>query len=372
MKITHIFKTYFPETNGGLEEAIRQIGRHAVREGFEVEVVSVGKTAYTPPADDGITTRFYACTFDRYSNPFSLSLARDFKAICENTDIVHLHFPWPTAELLTLLTGVKTPIVVTYHCDIHKNRLLKALYMPVIKRFLSRADRVCVTSRNLMETTPYLRRYRDKSEEIHLWFDNSRFSGLPAPRPEIVSFADKLGKFALFVGVLRWYKGLDVLLDAAKAFSGDVVVVGKGPLHGHLSERVRREGISNLHLAGFLHDPDLKHLLERCRMVVLPSITPAEAFGQILLEGLNFSKPLVSTELGTATSLVNRHGHTGLVVPPGRSDALARAMGRIAEEDALHARFSQNALPHYRRNFTAESQGEKYIAAYRSLMPSAA
>ncbi|MDQ1270736.1 MAG: hypothetical protein QG618_2048, partial [Thermodesulfobacteriota bacterium] len=38
-KITHNFKTYFPETNGGLEEAIRQYGSHAAKHGFEVEVV---------------------------------------------------------------------------------------------------------------------------------------------------------------------------------------------------------------------------------------------------------------------------------------------------------------------------------------------
>lgn len=46
-KITHIFKTYFPETNGGLEEAIRQYGSHAAKNGFEVEVVSVGSGNYT-------------------------------------------------------------------------------------------------------------------------------------------------------------------------------------------------------------------------------------------------------------------------------------------------------------------------------------
>lgn len=41
--ITHVFKTYFPDTHGGLEEAIRQIGKYSISKGFEVRVVSVSK-----------------------------------------------------------------------------------------------------------------------------------------------------------------------------------------------------------------------------------------------------------------------------------------------------------------------------------------
>lgn len=366
-KITHIFKTYFPETNGGLEEAIRQIGRQAVSKGFSVEVVSVGASAYSLTTPDGITSRFHKRTCDLYSNPFSLSLAKDFAAICEDTDILHFHFPWPTAELLALLHSAKKPVVVTFHCDIHKSRFLKTLYLPVVKRFLKKADRICVTSRNLLDTTPYLHKFREKTEEIHLWFDEERFTGLSDPDPQVTAFTEKLRNYALFVGVLRWYKGLDVLLDAARAADGDVVIVGKGPLYAHLKARIKRENLTNVHLLGFQDDNNLKHLIKRARAVVLPSITPAEAFGQILLEGLNFSRPLISTELGTGTSLVNRHNHTGLVIKPGCSAALSEAMNRILKEDRLYERFCRNAYSHYRNNFTADVQGDKYIDIYRSF-----
>ena len=75
-KITHIFKTYFPETSGGLEEAIRQYGSHAVKNGFDVEVVSVGPQTYTLISPDGIKTKFYNKTFDLFSNPFSMEFAQ--------------------------------------------------------------------------------------------------------------------------------------------------------------------------------------------------------------------------------------------------------------------------------------------------------
>jgi rhamnosyl/mannosyltransferase len=119
---------------------------------------------------------------------------------------------------------------------------------------------------------------------------------------------------------------------------------------------------------GFQSDANLKFLIENCGLVVLPSTAPAEAFGQILLEGLYFSKPLVSTELGTGTSIVNRHNHTGFVVPPGCPVALARAMNKILTDDPCAQRFSTNAFHHYLDNFTAKAQGDKYLRIYRSLL----
>jgi rhamnosyl/mannosyltransferase len=119
---------------------------------------------------------------------------------------------------------------------------------------------------------------------------------------------------------------------------------------------------------GFQSDANLKFLIENCGLVVLPSTAPAEAFGQILLEGLYFSKPLVSTELGTGTSIVNRHNHTGFVVQSGCHLCLARAIDKILTDEHCAQRFSKNAFHHYLDNFTARAQGDKYLRIYRSLL----
>jgi rhamnosyl/mannosyltransferase len=367
-KITHIFKTYFPETNGGLEEAIRQYGSHAAQNGFEVEVVSVGSGNYTVASPDNITTRFYRKSFDRLSNPFSMAFARSFKRICTHTDILHFHFPWPTAELLTLCHSMETPALVTFHCDIHKAKPLKQLYLPFVTRFLGKMDAVCISSKRLFNTTPYLAQFTEKIHEVSYFVNKSRFAGLGEPDREIMAFAGKHKNYVLFAGMLRWYKGLDVLLDAAKQMKHPVVIVGKGELFDRLHARIQNEKINTVHLMGFQSDANLKFLIENCGLVVLPSTAPAEAFGQILLEGLYFSKPLVSTELGTGTSIVNRHNHTGVVVPPGCPVALARAMNTILTDERLAHRFSTNAFHHYLDNFTARAQGDKYLRIYRSLL----
>ncbi|MFK5951943.1 MAG: glycosyltransferase, partial [Desulfobacterium sp.] len=238
-KITHVFKTYFPETNGGLEEAIRQIGRSSIKDGYRVEVVAAGVKNYELSTADGITVKFHESNLDFYSNPFSFSLMNQFKAICEDTDILHFHFTWPTAEILTLIHGVSKPMVVTFHCDIHKNKFLKALYQPIMRRFLKRADKICVTSRNLFLSTPCLHEFQGKVEEVPLWLDEERFSGLSGPDKAITEFVKERKPYGLFAGVLRWYKGLDILLEASRTFKGDIIIVGKGPLFGYLKKQIK-------------------------------------------------------------------------------------------------------------------------------------
>ena len=366
-KITHVFKTYFPETNGGLEEAIRQIGRHAIKDGYQVEVVAVGEKSHEITTPDGITAKFYKRSLDLYSNPLSISFARQFRKICDSTDILHYHFTWPMAEVMTLLFRIRKPIVVTFHCDIHKNRFLKACYLPVIKQFLKRADIICITSKNLLDSTPYLHVFQDKTKEIALWFDDKRFLGLPEPTLSTKQFIKTIQPYGLFIGVLRWYKGLDFLLDASKVFGGDIVIVGKGPLYDHLRKRIKHEQLTNVHLLGFQPDNHLKLLIQESKFITLPSTAAAEAFGQVLLEGLFFSKPLISTELGTGTSLVNRHNHTGIVVKPGCRQDLALAMNRMLNDHCLYERFVSNTSQHYRMNFTEAVQGYKYSAIYHAL-----
>ncbi len=369
-RVTHVFKTYFPYTSGGLEEVVRQCGSYAAARGFDVEVVSVGPSSATFHESDGLTARFFKKDFDLFSNPVSFSLARQFREICRRSDLLHFHFPWPTGEILALVIQPEIPSLVTFHCDVHRSMVLKPFYLPLVRRFLRRMDRICVTSRALFRNTPYLRPFKHKVRQIPLFMNEQRFTGLGSPDAEVVRQVAPHQPFALFVGVLRWYKGLDILLDAARNTRTQILIVGIGPLYGHLAQRIKKQNITNVRLLGFQKDATLQWLIRHCAMIVLPSITPAEAFGQILLEGLYFGRPLISTELGTGTSLVNRHGYTGLVIPPGCPRSLASAMNMLLADSGMADRFSQNARHHYIRHFTPQRQGEKYLSIYRDLLHS--
>lgn len=369
-RVTHIFKTSFPRTGGGVEQAICQCGTVAVKNGYDVQVACAGPIDETVTTFDGITVRFHKRTADFLSNPISASFVRRFSDICENTDVLHFHFPWPTAELLALAHPLKKKALVTFHCDIHRAIFFKRLYLPFVRRFLQKMDVICVTSRALYDSTPYLHPFERKVVTIPLFLNENRFTDQGPADTGLVKQAERLKPFALFVGVLRWYKGLDVLLDAAKRIAGNVVIVGTGPLYDHVAARIRNERLTRVHLLGFQPDANLVWLIRKCRMIVLPSVTPAEAFGQVLLEGLYFGKPLISTELGTGTSRVNRHGTTGLVVPPGSIRYLAAAMNAVFKDDRLTSRFSRNARYHYDTCYRPGDQGKKYLDLYNTLLQS--
>ncbi|MDZ7664827.1 MAG: glycosyltransferase [Desulfotignum sp.] len=164
-RVTHIFKTYFPRTGGGVEQAVRQCGAYAAAHGFDVQVASVGPIDETISTSDGIVARFYRQTADFLSNPVSMSFAGNFSTICENTDLLHFHFPWPTAELLALARPLKKPALVTFHCDIHRALPVKRMYLPFVRRFLQKMGYICVTSRALYDTTPYLHRFQPKGRD---------------------------------------------------------------------------------------------------------------------------------------------------------------------------------------------------------------
>jgi len=56
--------------------------------------------------------------------------------------------------------------------------------------------------------------------------------------------------------MLRYYKGLHILLDALKGSAANVVIVGAGPIERELKEHARREGLGNVSFLGAIPDED--------------------------------------------------------------------------------------------------------------------
>ena len=268
--ITHFFKTYFPDTQGGLEEAIRQIGKCAVKAGHKVRVVTVS----THPQHielDGIECISFKRNWGVSSMPISYDYINSYKRLVEETDIVQLHYPYPVTELLTVFNKKTKPIVITYHAGIEGRPLITSCYAPFEKRLFQKADVIVPTSTNLMLTTKRLDNFRGKCKEVNLWLDEERFERLGDVSEDFKQEVESYGSYALFIGVLRFYKGLDYLLDAAKKYKEKIVVVGKGPEYQHLQHRIESEGISNVVLTGYVPDEGVAYLLKHCAFLVLPS-----------------------------------------------------------------------------------------------------
>ena len=80
----------------------------------------------------------------------------------------------------------------------------------------------------------------DKVVDINLWLDENRFESLGDASEDFKKEVASWGKFALFTGVMRLYKGIDVMLDAAKKIDGILVMSGKGKFLQYAKERVAK------------------------------------------------------------------------------------------------------------------------------------
>jgi rhamnosyl/mannosyltransferase len=368
MRVLHFYKTYLPDSMGGIEQVIFQLCESGARHSVDSTVLTLSNN----PAPGAIQIRQHQVhqarmDFQMASTGFSYSVFKQFRELAAEADVVNYHFPWPFMDLVHFLSATKKPCVVSYHSDIIRQRHLLKLYRPLMRRFLDSADRIVAASPNYLHTSDVLQEYREKTRVITYGLDKSGYPQPEADRTE--RWRKQVGdRFFLFVGVMRYYKGLHILLDAMQGLNYPVVIVGAGPLEVELHAQAKALGLQNLHFLGRLGDEDKVALLELSYAVVFPSHLRSEAFGISLLEGAMYGKPMISSEIGTGTSYINIHNETGLVVPPSNPQAFREAMRTLWENPVRAAEMGVKAEARYRQLFTADEMGRKWAALYEELL----
>lgn len=369
MNVLHVYRTYFPDSQGGLEEVIRQICKNTQNLGINSRVLTITQSKTAPmlikrPEADVYRTHQ---TFEIASCNVSLGSFKAFREQLKWADVVHYHFPWPFVDLIHLSATVDQPTLVTYHSDIVRQRSLGFLYQPLMKRFLNQVDRIVCTSPNYFATSTVLSQFTDKVDIIPIGITHSSYP--QSDSENIAALEQEYGKdFFLFVGVLRYYKGLHILLKAIEDAPYRVVIAGSGPTEKELAKQVKRRGLDNVKFTGYVEDKTKVGLFKLCRGIVFPSFLRSEAFGVTLLEGAMFGKPLISTEVGSGTSHVNIHEETGFVLPPGSHRALREAMDKLHYYPDLAAKMGRNAALRYQKLFTGQLMGERYAETYQHLL----
>jgi rhamnosyl/mannosyltransferase len=372
MRVLHFYKTYYPDSVGGIEQVIRQLCVGTGRLGVTNQVLSLSREKNLRPfAFEGHTVHRVPLNFEIASNACSVAAIGELARLAAESDVVHYHFPWPFMDMAHFMARVKKPSLVTYHSDIVRQKHLLRLYQPLKHRFLQSVDTIVATSPNYLASSAVLDRYRDKTRVITYGLDRGTY---PCPDPERLAYwRAKAGpRFFLFVGVLRYYKGLHILLDAVAGTEYPVVIVGAGPIEQELKAHAARLGLTNVMFVGALDDLDKVALLELCYAVAFPSHLRSEAFGISLLEGAMFGKPMISSEIGTGTTYINVDGETGLVVPPSDPAAFRQAMRTLWDDPELARAMGARAEARYHQLFTSEQMATGYTELYRELAARAA
>jgi rhamnosyl/mannosyltransferase len=194
------------------------------------------------------------------------------------------------------------------------------------------------------------------------------------PRPDLAPRAAELRRtlgtpLVLFIGQLRYYKGVQFLLEAMRRTDGHLAVIGDGPERARLEEVGRSKDLAGrVHLLGRLSDEDVIAAYHACDVFVLPSVYRSEAWGFVILEAMAAGKPVITTELGTGTSILNRQGETGLVVPPADPEALARAIDALLGDPAAREAMGRKGYERVSRNFTHARTVARTLAVYREVL----
>jgi rhamnosyl/mannosyltransferase len=375
LRVLHVYRTYYPDPPGGLQEAIRQIALSTASHGIVPQIFTLSETPHPVEClrPEGLVTRARSWAEPASCNLGGIAAFRRFSELAKKVDVIHYHFPWPFGDLLHLAVRPKVPAVMTYHSDIVRQRWLGRVYAPLMYRMLESMSAIVATSPTYAGTSPVLSdaSLRDRVRVIPLGIEEGSY-----PHDGDVGVLRRLGldeaePFFLFIGVLRYYKGLHTLVQAAASVRARVIIAGSGPEGATLQEQARQLGLTNVDFAGQVTDAEKAALLKRCRALVLPSHLRSEAFGMVLVEAAMFGKPMISCEIGTGTSYVNADGETGIVVPPESPGELAGAMNRLVEDEALAQRYGQAARLRYERMFSGEALGRAYAALYQDVVHNA-
>ena len=181
--------------------------------------------------------------------------------------------------------------------------------------------------------------------------------------------ADRRVIFAL--GRMTYYKGWEVLIEAATLLPEGVVVVvgGGGPDLSHYRALAQRAGAAGrIEFVGPLTAENVEAYFALAEVFCMASTVRAEAFGVAVLEARARGVAVVATDIpGSGLGWLLQHGVTGLKVPVRDAPALAAAISALLNNDALRARCGFAGRARWGAKFTAETMADETIALYRRL-----
>lgn len=238
-----------------------------------------------------------------------------------------------------------------------------------MKYHLKRAKKIITTSPNYLESSKILMDYKDKVEVIPCGIDEGVLENYSSILVD--NYKNKYGeKFFFFVGRHVYYKGLKYLVEASRGCNYPIVIAGSGVLTKDLKNLAKKYNLKNVHFIGNISDEEKYSLLKACYAFVFPSHLRSEAFGLSLLEGSMFGKPLISCEIGSGTTFINKHMHTGIVIKPANKDDLLNAMEYLWKNENIARELGENAKDRYQNIFNLDVMSKGYADVYKNIFKS--
>jgi glycosyltransferase involved in cell wall biosynthesis len=281
--------------------------------------------------------------------PSAVRLVRRVRSL--EPDVAHVQWLGIPRYDVHWLRRLRRPTVLTAH-DVLPRRARNARAWG---EALGLADRVIVQSDRALEQLAGLGVPRETLVRIqHPVFE----SGVAAEPPS--------GRTILFFGLIREYKGLDVLLRALVDVPDARLVVAGDPLDpvAPLRALAAELGVAERveWRLGFLPDAEIPRLMREVTLVALP-YRKIDSSG-VLATALGHGRPAVVTDVGGLPDPIRDFG-AGRVVPPEDPSALGAAIRELLEPQALAEAFAGAEAA--RRALTWDAAAEQHEAVYREV-----
>ncbi len=342
------------------------------RQGAEVELITSAFAYAEPPRADGYAVRelFYRRAIGAAGSRLRrLSKLAEhvpdmlgYRVTARAADVVHfqwLDVPWLDGFLLP-----PRPVVLTAHDLLPREP--RPGQTRAQRRILERVDAVITHSdhgrRQLVQGMGL------DPGKVHVIHHGAftHLTRLAEERPLPAELQEVSVPVVLFFGLLRPYKGLEVLLEAWRGMEGaELWIVGMSrmplaPLQALASPGVR-------FVPRFISDPELPAFFRRADLVVLP-YSRTERFDQsgVLATALAFGKPIVLSDVGSFAEVAA--AGAARLVPPGEPGPLRAALAELLADATARRRLGEAARAAAEGRYSWGDAARRTLALYRSLV----
>jgi len=345
-----LFSGNYNYVRDGANQALNRLVGYLLRQGVKVRIYSptVKEPAFPATGEVVNIPAIPIPSRSEYRLPIAIP-PRARRDLAEfNPNVVHVSSPdivghravtWARRRKIAAVASVHTRFD-TYLAYYHL-QALEPLARDIMRRFYHRCEVVMAPA----ESTAVILRAQRMNRDIALWargVDRDQFN--PERRDmewrRSIGIADDEMAIA-FLGRVVMEKGLDVFSDAIHALAARgikyrVVVIGEGPARPWFQEQ-----LPDAIFLGQVTGDDLGRALASTDVFLNPSVT--EAFGNVTLESMACSLPVIAAEATGATNLV-RNNVTGTLVDGEEPDEFADALEAYALDPDLRRRHGEAGL----------------------------
>ena len=364
LRVLHVGK-FYPPYRGGIESHLHALCQELGKFVSVPVIVANDSRRLSDGEFEGVKVKRLPRLFNLLSMPVCPTMAAEIRRA--EADVVHLHLPNPLASLAYLASGHKGRLVISWHSDIVRQRVIARVLRPLEDAILKRAGALIASSPNYVDSSPVLSRNRDLCRVIPYGIQADAFR--PRDMHATAMVHQRYGqRIVLAVGRMVYYKGFEHLIRAMANVRGHLLIVGDGPLLPRLRREAREAGASDrVTFLGHVSQDDMIGYYHAADVFVLPSIARSEAFGIVQLEAMACGKPVINTLLRSGVPYVSLDGVTGITVPPADSTQLASAINRLLDDPNLRASYGAAAARRAREEFSVDLMVNRTLALYDEL-----